>query len=177
MQSLSVPKISGPLQRNFLSSTLLHHPYPIPLKNKKTITFVFLQLPETSVGTETTNCSAEKREGGQKQPETIWGQFPSLHRFLLPSAAWPKACWEICYLDVPLQGPPPYMHLDLAFTDPQLEALEHIEKQDENPKRTRNPRWGDDVGRHLARGASVACLLLVVGRVLWGLSWAWAVTN
>ena len=39
------------------------------------------------------------------------------------------------------------MHLGLAFTDPQLEALEHIEKQNENTEKPEIPdgvtMWGD----------------------------------
>lgn len=68
------------------------------------------------------------------------------------------------------------MHLDLAFTDPQLK---HIEKQDENVENAQIPdgmgRWREET---LCKdGASVACLLLIVWRVLRGLPWAWAVAN
>lgn len=62
-------------------------------------------------------------------------QFPSSHRFLLLITACLRAYWEICYLDVPWQGPPS-LYLDLTFTDPQLEVLEHIEKPDENMEKS-----------------------------------------
>ena len=35
----------------------------------------------------------------------------------------------------PGMDPPPHKHLDLAFTAPQLEALEHVEKQDEDTEK------------------------------------------
>lgn len=61
-------------------------------------------------------------------------------------------------------------------TDPQLEALGHVEKQDENKEKPENPdgamMWGDT-----CTGASVASILLVVGGILWGRPCAWAVTS
>ena len=46
-----------------------------------------------------------------------------------------------------LVGTPTPQHLGLAFTDPQLEAHEHIEKQDENTGKPKIPDgemiWGD----------------------------------
>ena len=69
MQSLMMPKI--PVDCGLAPSQGFPSPYPPTPSPPAKIIFVFIKLPETSVGTETTNISSEEREEGQKQLEAI----------------------------------------------------------------------------------------------------------